>query len=74
MANSESPASPAGDGDNDDGFRWGRVLDAAGAVAGVLLIVICADILTDGRLISRRIMARRPPAPAPEPEPEASDG
>lgn len=37
------------------GLDWGRVLDAAGIVAGLLLAVIVADIWTDGRLISRRL-------------------
>lgn len=31
------------------------MLDAAGIIAGVLLIVIVADIWTDGRLISRHL-------------------
>ena len=37
------------------GLDWGRILDAAGIVAGLLLAVIVADIWTDGRLISRRL-------------------
>jgi hypothetical protein len=38
-------------------------LDTAGLCAGILLAVILADILTDGRLISRRLRPR-PPQPA----------
>jgi hypothetical protein len=34
---------------------WGRALDVAGVLAGVVLAVIVADILTDGRLVSRRL-------------------
>lgn len=52
------------------GFSW---LDAAGIIAGAALLVMVADILTDGRLISRRLMRRFAPAAAPEAAPEASD-
>ena len=48
--------------DEPRGWDW---LDTCGILAGVLLVVIVADIFTDGRLISRRL--RKPPAPA-EPE------
>jgi hypothetical protein len=41
-------------------------MDTIGILAGVLLLVIIADIFTDGRVISRRL--RKPPAPA-EPVP-----
>lgn len=34
---------------------WGRLIDAAGIVAGILLVLIAADIWTDGRVISRRL-------------------
>lgn len=44
-------APPADDGQRD----WGRVLDGLGIVAGVILVVIVADIVSDGRLISRRL-------------------
>jgi hypothetical protein len=37
------------------GQGWGRLLDLAGIAAGILLIVIVADIVSDGRLISRRL-------------------
>jgi hypothetical protein len=47
-------APPASDGE-DDAPDWGRLLDAAGIVAGILLLLICADIWSDGRLISRRL-------------------
>jgi hypothetical protein len=45
----------------DEARDWGRLLDAAGIIAGCLLVAIVADILSDGRLISRRL-ARRPPS------------
>lgn len=38
--------------------RWGRVLDAAGVVAGVVLVVIVFDIVTDGRFVSRWLRRR----------------
>lgn len=38
-----------------DARNWGRVLDAAGVGACIILGLIVADILTDGRLISRRL-------------------
>jgi hypothetical protein len=56
-ADTESPAGEARD--------WGRALDAAGIIAGVLLIVIVADIMTDGRLVSRRLLHRNPEAGDP---------
>ena len=40
-------------------------LDTAGLIAAVLLVVIVADIATDGRLVSRRLRPR-PPQPAEE--------
>jgi hypothetical protein len=46
-ADTKSPAGEARD--------WGRLLDAAGIIAGVLLLVIVADIATDGKLISRHL-------------------
>jgi hypothetical protein len=48
----DADAPPAGSSEPPD---WGRLLDAAGIIAGILLIVIVADIWTDGRLISRRL-------------------
>lgn len=41
------------------GTGWGKVMDGLGIVAGILLVVIVADIWTDGRLISRRLQKRR---------------
>jgi hypothetical protein len=53
------PAADPGTGaPPDDGTRgpdWGLLLDTAGVLAAVLLIVIVADVWTDGRLISRRL-------------------
>jgi hypothetical protein len=43
-------------------FDW---VDAVGIFAGIVLIVIVADVFTDGRLISRRLRSPRP-EPAPE--------
>jgi hypothetical protein len=49
---------PEGDGTLADSPGWGRLLDAAGVAAGLLLLVIVADVLSDGRLISRRLYRR----------------
>ena len=40
--------------------RGWTALDTAGLIAGILLAAILADILTDGRLISRRLRPRPP--------------
>lgn len=40
-------------------------LDTAGLIAAAILVVILADILSDGRLVSRRLRPR-PPQPADE--------
>jgi len=45
------------------GWGW---LDTAGLIAGALLLVMLADIITDGRLISRRIAGRRQQQPETE--------
>lgn len=37
-------------------------MDTAGLIAGVILVVIVADILTDGRVISRRLRGKPKPA------------
>jgi hypothetical protein len=50
----DADTSPASNGE-DEAPGWGRALDVAGIIAGILLIVICADIWSDGRLISRRL-------------------
>ena len=57
----ESPGpGPGADDSTSSGESpdWGRLLDAAGIIAGVLLIVIVADIWTDGRLISQYLHRR----------------
>lgn len=55
--------------DTPAGVNWGRLLDAAGIIAGLLLLVIVADIWTDGRLVSRRLLRQRPdPERAPDAE------
>lgn len=48
---------PAPEGEARD---WGRALDAAGIIAGILLALIIADIWTDGKLISRHLIRPRP--------------
>ena len=57
-----APAAPEAD-DQPRGWDW---LDTAGLIAGVVLIVILADIFTDGRVISRHLPGRQAPAPDPE--------
>lgn len=57
----QQQAAPADgqDGEQESGGGWGgRVLDAVGVVAGVALVIMAADILSDGRLISRRLRRR----------------
>jgi hypothetical protein len=55
-------ADPDPVSDEPGGVNWGRVLDAAGIAAGILLVLIVADVWTEGRFISRRLI-RQPPAP-----------
>jgi hypothetical protein len=58
MADSAAGPGPDADttgSDTAEAPDWGRLLDAAGIVAGVILVVIIADIWTDGRLVSRRL-------------------
>lgn len=64
---SAAPAAADDQADNQDepGGGWGRVLDTAGVLAGIVLVAIVIDIFSDGRLISRRL--RR------EPDPDDSD-
>ena len=59
-------ATGPGEGDAAP-FDWGRVLDFAGILAGVLLVVIVVDVWTDGRVVSRWLL-RRGPAPDQQPE------
>jgi hypothetical protein len=60
---------PQPDGSEDEGRHWGGiVLDIAGIAAGVILLLIVADIWMDGRL-TRRLAQRRQPA-----EPEGAAG
>ena len=62
-AMADQPAAPAETGTQPDGDsgpgRWGQVMDWAGAVALVLLVVMAVDVVTDGRFISRRLRRRR---------------
>ncbi len=61
----ETPAPPTETAaETEGGWGW---LDTAGLIAGCILIAIVADILTDGRLISRRLHSR-PPQPAEQQE------
>ena len=61
MADTPAPPAPAADteSEQDQPRDWGRVLDAAGIAAGVVLVVIVADIVSDGRVISRRLVQMR---------------
>jgi len=52
------PADAGASGAAGDDPGRGRLLDVAGVIAGVLLIVIVADILSDGRLVSRHLHRR----------------
>jgi hypothetical protein len=63
---------PSGDprGDSGEGAPWGRAMDAAGALAAVVIVAILVDIWTDGRLISRHLPGRRQPPPPPEGTPD----
>jgi hypothetical protein len=55
MADSAEGPGPGADAPGPDAEApdWGRLLDAAGIAAGVVLLVIIADIWTDGKFISR---------------------
>lgn len=64
MPSTETPAKPADPPAEDQGGGWGA-MDTLGVIAGILLAVIVADILTDGRVISRRLRGQPKPA---EPE------
>jgi hypothetical protein len=44
------PSPPASPEDEAGGWHW---LDTAGIAAGLLLVVIVADVWTDGRVLSR---------------------
>lgn len=52
-ATAEPAAEPGG---------W-EIMDTLGLIAAIFLVAIVADILSDGRLISRRLRGPRPPAP-----------
>lgn len=60
MAEPEAPTE-----ETAPGWNW---VDTCGIIAGIVLVVILADVFTDGRLISRRLKGR--PAPAPEQVPD----
>ena len=65
--------SSSGEPDSEGG-GWGRALDAAGIVAGLVLAAIIIDIFSDGRLISRRLRREPPPEQAPDGQaPEAGN-
>lgn len=72
MTDQQASAAPAAADDSsepdNEGGGWGRALDAAGIVAGLVLAAIIIDIFSDGRLISRRL--RR----GPDPDQETPDG
>jgi hypothetical protein len=51
----EAPGTAAADETTAEAPAWGRLLDTAGIIAGLLLIAIVIDIWSDGKLISRRL-------------------
>lgn len=64
---SQDPPAADDDGGGRGGMTW---LDGLGIAAGVMLAVIVVDILSDGRLISRRLLRRgEPQAPQAPQEP-----
>jgi hypothetical protein len=65
----DTPVAPA-ETDTEGERDWGRLLDIAGIAAGILLLVIVADIASDGKLISRRL--HRPQTE--EVQPDERDG
>lgn len=62
-----APAAPAAETDEPAGINWGRVIDGAGILAAGILVLIVADIFSDGRLISRRLLRNREQPPQPDP-------
>lgn len=78
MAEQQASAAPAAtedspDGPEETGGGWGRALDAAGIVAGVVLVAIVIDIFSDGRFISRRLHREKGEGPADAPQPDSTD-
>jgi hypothetical protein len=69
MAEQDDSGTPPG-----GGGAWSRALDVAGVLAGVLLVAMAADMITDGRLISRRLLRRQQPPAATDQPPEGDDG
>ena len=61
MNSTETAPAPA---ETEEPKGW-TALDTAGVIAAILLVVIVADIATDGRIVSRRL---RPRPPQPEAE------
>lgn len=55
QAMEDSQVTPGPEADASDDRGLGRFLDAAGIIAGIALVVMVIDVLTDGRLISRRL-------------------
>ena len=60
MSSIETPAQAAAPAAEPPAWE---VMDTLGLLAAVFLVFIVADILSDGRLISRRLRGPRPPAP-----------
>lgn len=56
-----TPAADTAEPEQSEPRDWGRVLDVAGGIAAVVLVIIVADIVSDGRVISRRLQQRRAP-------------
>jgi hypothetical protein len=69
MADLTGDPGPGADAEPTGEVRdWGRALDIAGIVAGVFLVLIIADIWSDGKLISRHLTRKPPGGEQVEPE------
>lgn len=67
MADVKTPAPPSPEADKDGGGNGPSWVDYAGIAAAVILLVILADVFSGGRVITRRLTRRPPPAdPAPD--------
>lgn len=62
----ETPAKTTEPAPDAEPGGWGA-MDTLGLIAGCILVVIVADILTDGRVISRRLRGqpKQPEAEVP---------
>jgi hypothetical protein len=65
MTSTETTAATAAATEPDEPAGWNWV-DTCGLIAGAILVVICLDIFTDGRLISRRLRGQPPQEEVPD--------